>query len=422
MPRNWLSRQIQHIPGLKTAHNYLGDKLDAGESERRQGDRATERARGEIEGLRDEMPSYLDTPEGRAELERLGQGLSPQEYALLKTRLEARPAEYTPTTLSDLLEDYGTPDTVGDKLSDGYDVSRTPDSGMRNVNADPNSIAAQNEALQGFRDIAHQGGLTAIDRARMEQERQAQEQWLRGQRGATLRNMQQRGLGGSGAELASIFDSEQNAANRNAAGDLNTEALAQQRAMDALGMTGSMGATIRGQSFDEGARRAQAQDIINRENAQMTTDRNRYGADVRNQGVYTDVGNTNTTRNANTDIHNTGHTFDVNNANDAEKYGIDQGWQRFGANQGIAGALAGIDTGTANRLYGESQGEQEFFGKAAGAGIDTLTGQAPGAGAGSTIFGGGGRPPAATYQPPPAVSRQPLNTTPDDDGLIDPWD
>lgn len=140
------------------------------------------------------------------------------------------------------------------------------DTNMQGVEADPLAIERQREAMGQMYDIANQGGLTAIDRARMEEARRDQNQWVRGQREANQQRMEARGMSGSGTQLVDDMIAAQQGAQRISQADLNTEAMAQQRQMDAIYGYGDMASGVRRQSFDEGARRAEAQDIIDRFN------------------------------------------------------------------------------------------------------------------------------------------------------------
>lgn len=82
--------------------------------------------------------------------------------------------------------------------------------------------------------LYEQGGRGAEDRAARAQARASSEDWLKGQRDADMQNLAERGMSGSGAELATILGDRQQAASRLSAADLSASASAEQRALDAL--------------------------------------------------------------------------------------------------------------------------------------------------------------------------------------------
>lgn len=161
---------------------------------------------------------------------------------------------------------------------------------MSGAQADPASIAAQRRALSELTGIVDQGGLTAIDRARIADTRADADQYLRGQREATLANMEARGMRGSGAELMAQLQAQQAAGQRMSDENLQTEAMAQRRAMEALGMLGGQAGQVRGQSYGEASNLAQAGDAMNRYNQQAldTWQRNQQNEAWRRYGASRD--------------------------------------------------------------------------------------------------------------------------------------
>jgi len=133
---------------------------------------------------------------------------------------------------------------------------------------DPTGRNAQMQALQRMQGIADAGGLTAMDRARLDDVNRQAAQQEQSQRGAIMQNAAQRGALGSGATLAAQMAAQQGSASRRAQGGLQTAAMAQQRALDAISQTGQMGQNLRGQDMQTSA----AQDAINRFNASQRGD------------------------------------------------------------------------------------------------------------------------------------------------------
>lgn len=155
---------------------------------------------------------------------------------------------------------------------DSWQPEQLGRSEMNGVAADPASIEAQREALAAFGNIARSGGLTPADRAALREIEQGEAQRERGNREAILGNMRQRGMGGSGFELAAALSSQQAGADRQGARDTDVAGMAWQRALDAYGHQAQLGGQMRGQSFDEGARIAQSNDAIAQWNAAARQD------------------------------------------------------------------------------------------------------------------------------------------------------
>lgn len=130
---------------------------------------------------------------------------------------------------------------------------------------DPATRAAQMQALRQMQDIASQGGLTAVDRSRLDQINRQANQQEQSARQAIIQQQQARGALGGGAALAAQMMAQQGAAERRAQGGLNTAAEAQQRALQAIQSGAGMAGNIRQQD----AQRAAAQDAINQFNTRQ---------------------------------------------------------------------------------------------------------------------------------------------------------
>lgn len=130
-------------------------------------------------------------------------------------------------------------------------------------------VETQMGALNQLREIATSGGLTDMDKAQLEEIRTQIGQQVQGQQQAVMQNMQERGLGGSGMELAAKLQATQAGADRAARMGTDVAAQAQQRALAAIAQSGQMAGQIRGQSVQEQQVKAEAADRINAFNAQM---------------------------------------------------------------------------------------------------------------------------------------------------------
>ena len=366
----------------------VGDGLDlvgmnsSRDRERAARERAAERER--MERLRGSIPG-MEPPEFGAPGPDGSQGkhLNPYELNLHDVDFSTiDPSEFQqldPAMVSGLLQ--------------GYDPTLVPDSEMEGLR--------DTGGLQGIRNIAENGGLTAIDRARMAQSRSMEDQWLRGQRGATLSNMEARGLGGSGAEMASLFDQEQSGANRNAMRGLETDALALGRQDQAWRDLFSGESSI-----------ATATDSVNRDNAMLGTDAARYYADTMNRGAFDDTHAQRDAEGYNKDLFNNNliESRDIGNqenavntgfANDEARAAHQLPWDQFNAEMQIANRVAGSHAGAA----GTSEAATANSTAAARAGIGAVTGY-------YTAPSSGGNNSGSPYN---NASYQPINTNYADD-------
>jgi hypothetical protein len=283
------------------------------------------------------------------------------------------------------------------------------DSARAGVTADAHAVGAQNKALDELFGIYSNGGATAQERARMARTRSDQDQYLRSQREAQQQDLAERGMGGSGAEIAMALGDRQNAGTRMAQQDLDTEAMLQDRALGALMQGSNVAGQIRGSSFNEGMARGTAKDefaamnngIINdakssnvdflRQSkanlAQQQFDAWQRGLD-RNTGIATgimgfdqDENQTGWRSGQQTAASDAGAATNAqNNANNAATAGINPG------------ANHGVDTGTSSTVFEASQAEGQGISDAAkGAGKSAdgiVNGIAGGESGGAMSFAG----------------------------------
>lgn len=192
------------------------------------------------------------------------QELDPEQYKWL--------ADFDPT-----LVDAGA--DIDPRLAD---FIAQQDSNMNNVSVDPRLKDQQMATMSALDDIINSGGMTLSDRAAMNEIQGQVGAEDRGRREAIKQNMAMRGMGGSGMELLQMLDSGQAATDRSSQAGMDTAAMAQQRALDAILAQGSMAGNIRGQDFGEQSQIAQAQDAINQFNASNQNAMNQYNAGTQN--------------------------------------------------------------------------------------------------------------------------------------------
>ena len=163
-------------------------------------------------------------------------------------------------------------------LEEIYQQSNTE---FDNVKVDPSVLYAQNKALDELINLSESKGLNAIDQQALQEIVDAENRNLKGQQDAIMQDTMQRGVYGSGLEMAQRLQAAQSAANRMNNQDMNVMAQAQQRALDALSNYGNLASNMRGQDYNEQAKRAAAQDAINRNNINRQND-----VSQKNTGIY----------------------------------------------------------------------------------------------------------------------------------------
>lgn len=161
---------------------------------------------------------------------------------------------------------------------------------LNNVSVDPRLKEAQMNSLL---KLTKQGeeGFTASDQAALNSARRGVDRDVRGRNEAVLQNMAQRGMSGSGAELAAQLMNSQEGADRQSQEYDRTAAMAQQNALQATMNSGTLGGQIREQDYSEKSNAARAQDLINQFNAQNSQNVAASNVGVRNRASENDLVN-----------------------------------------------------------------------------------------------------------------------------------
>jgi hypothetical protein len=230
----------------------------------------------------------------------------------------------------------------------------------------------QLQAIGGVEELS-QTGLSAIDRAALTEIQNQIATQERGQRESILQNMAQRGLAGSGQELAAQLQASQAASQQASTQGMQQAAQAQRARVDALTNLSNMATGIESTDFQRQAQKAQAQDVINQFNVQ-----NRNVAGLRNLQTQQDLATMNAQeRNriaqANIDLENRQRLQNQVNRPLAQ-YGL-QSEYASGLSQGIGG-------------IGQTQTQQQLANQ-----------QAMSQGLGTGLSVGGGVAGAALTQP-----------------------
>ena len=238
----------------------------------------------------------------------------------------------------------------------------------------------QLQAIGGVEELS-QTGLSAIDRAALTEIQNQIATQERGQRESILQNMAQRGLAGSGQELAAQLQSSQAASQQASTQGMRQAAQAQQARVDALSNLSNMATGIEGTDFERQAQKAQAQDVINQFNTQ-----NRNVAGLRNLQTQQDLSTMNAQeRNriaqANIDLMNKQKLQNQVNRPLAQ-YGLQSDYTSA-LSQGIGG-------------IGQTQTQQQLANQ-----------QAMSQGLGTGLSVGGGLAGAALSRPTPKATKKP---------------
>lgn len=207
---------------------------------------------------------------------------------------------------------------------------------MQGVQTAPELRAAQMKALAGLQDITANKGLTAIDRRNMAQISDEELAQQRGQQEAIMQNAQQRGISGSGIEMASQLMGQQQSANRQSRRGMDVAAMAQERALQALMQSGQLGGSIRSQDFDEQARKAAAQDAINQFNAATRNQNNQFNTNTFNNAQAQNLAAQQNIANQNVGIANTQQMHNKGLPQQAFQNQLQKQGMKSGVNQQLA--------------------------------------------------------------------------------------
>lgn len=182
---------------------------------------------------------------------------------------------------------------------------------FNNIKTDPSLTGAAKQALGQLQQIGTQGGMTAIDRAQLQDITNQTNQLAQSRNASVLQNAQQRGIGGSGLELANELSNEQNAANMASNAGTQVAANAQQRALQAIQAAGGLGQSLESQAYGEQANKAQAQNAIDLFNTNTANATNLYNTGTANQAQAQNLANAQNIANTNTNIGNQNKTYNA---------------------------------------------------------------------------------------------------------------
>lgn len=176
------------------------------------------------------------------------------------------------------------------------------ESKLAQVQEDPTTREAQMQALQLLQQSGR--GITPQDRLKFNEMRDQVQRDNEAKRQQIIQSFRQRGMGGSGAELASQLSQAQSSANQASLEGDRIAASSEQNALDAIARSGTLGGQIRGQDFDVTTTKARAEDELNRFNTQNQINRQTRNVGSTNQSRQYNLGNAQTIMNQNTAMNN----------------------------------------------------------------------------------------------------------------------
>lgn len=155
-------------------------------------------------------------------------------------------------------------------------------SAFEGVRPDAQSVAAQRAALERLRTLSEGGPDAQFDADFYEAQSRANANESR-QRAGILDRAASMGALTGGQAMAAQLAAQQGSANRLAADSRELAAERQRRAYQALRDSGAMAGQMRGQQWGEDAQRAQAADAIARQNAALRQQTHQYNQDLRSR-------------------------------------------------------------------------------------------------------------------------------------------
>lgn len=140
------------------------------------------------------------------------------------------------------------------------------ESKMTDISTDPRLRSAQMDALNALAQRG-QEGLSQVEMAELNKVRNDVARDAQARNATVLQNMAQRGMAGSGAELAAQLAGNQAAAQRQSEEGDRLAAMATQRALEATMNSGNLAGQMQGRDFEQQSAIARARDEIARFNA-----------------------------------------------------------------------------------------------------------------------------------------------------------
>lgn len=216
-------------------------------------------------------------------------------------------------------------------------------SAMENITTDPRLRDAQMSALDKISKMGDEG-LTAIDMAALNKARRGVSGDAQARDASIIQNMNQRGVGGSGVELATRLAANQRSADIANQQTDETMAMAQRRMLEAAAQAGTLGGQIRGQEFGEQTDVARAKDAIAQFNALQSAGTQQRNVASQNAAQMANLGEKQRVADTN-----------VAQKNAEQQYNKQLEQQKFANQMQLAGARSNALTGQGQNLNNQAQ-------------------------------------------------------------------
>lgn len=199
---------------------------------------------------------------------------------------------------------------------------------FNDIVTDPANTAAQKQALTQLQQIASQGGMTAIDKAQLQDIHNQQNQEAKSRNESVMQNARERGTGNSNINTVNELMNEQSAADRASQAGTQVAANAQQRALQAIQASAALGGSMHAQEYGEKADKANAANAIEQFNTQtqnagnLENTRTANAAQAMNLQNAQDIANKNTATGNENKMYNAQQNQTVFNDNLQKAQGV----------------------------------------------------------------------------------------------------
>ena len=170
-------------------------------------------------------------------------------------------------TAADLAYHLGNENYVGDTQVAPLVTQQLGPSAYEQISVDPRLQASQNAALAQYTQLAN-GQMSDADKAAFQMAQRTAAGQAQAKQGQILQEMQQRGQGGSGAELIARLQGAQSSTDQLQAAQLQQAQAMQQARLQALSQQAGLSSQMENQQYGQQANLAQARQAINNFNAQ----------------------------------------------------------------------------------------------------------------------------------------------------------
>ena len=272
-------------------------------------------------------------------------------------------------------------------------------SAVSNITEDASLRETQMGALNMLKSRMNTG-LSPVERADLNQMRQATQRDAQGKIDQIQQQMAARGQGGSGSELAASLMASQGAAERQSGESDRLMAMAAQNALNAIAQGANVAGGIRDQDYSRKLNEAEAMDMISRFNAENATGTQQRNISAKNLAQATNLGEKQRIADTNTLVENTERArmnqakrdyfqdqLALASAKSSTRMGVASGLQQQGQQKADMWSSIGGSLGGAGSAYAQRQHELDLAKQKAGT---SSSGSSGSSSSGSGTYDGGG--------------------------------